>query len=85
MSEKLEQSIPKVETSPNSSSLSGSSSASGGGSGVFNERNFSSKLDAVMPTQDSIQSLGLWILHHKFNHEAICRIWMDKLNDCEYL
>lgn len=52
-------------------------------SGVFNERNFVAKLENVVPTQESIQSLGLWIIHHKGNHEAICRIWIDKLNECK--
>lgn len=50
----------------------------------FNEENFLRKLDNVQPTQDSIQSLALWIIHHKANHEVICRLWMKKLKDCNY-
>jgi hypothetical protein len=51
----------------------------------FNEENFLKKLDNVTPTQDSIQSLALWIIHHKINHEAICRLWLKKLNDGNFL
>ena len=42
------------------------------------------KLDNVQPTQDSIQSLALWIIHHKANHETICRLWIKKLNDGKF-
>jgi hypothetical protein len=52
---------------------------------VFNEENFLKKLDHVTPTQDSIQCLALWIIHHKMNHEAICRLWLKKFNDCNQL
>jgi hypothetical protein len=73
---------PSSNNNNNTPTSSSSESSPGGASLAFNERNFSAKLDAVAPTQDSIQSLGLWILHHKFHHEAICRIWLDKLTDC---
>ena len=75
---------PSSNNNNNTPTSSSSESSPGGASLAFNERNFSAKLDAVAPTQDSIQSLGLWILHHKFHHEAICRIWLDKLTDCQY-
>ena len=52
-------------------------------SSIFNEESFLKKLDHVTPTQDSIQSLALWIIHHKNNHETICRLWLKKLNDCK--
>lgn len=48
---------------------------------VFNEDSFLRKLDHVTPTQDSIQSLALWIIHHKHNHETICRLWLKKLKE----
>ena len=52
-------------------------------SSSFNEENFMRKLDAVTPTQDSIQTLALWIIHHKSNHDAICRLWLKKLKERE--
>ena len=51
----------------------------------FNEENFLKKLDSVTPTQESIQSLALWIIHHKANHEVICRLWLKKLNECKFI
>lgn len=51
---------------------------------VFNEESFLNKLDRVTPTQDSIQSLSLWIIHHKMSHDTICRLWLRKLNECKY-
>lgn len=58
-------------------------SSIGNQSSGFNEDNFLKKLDNVTPTQDSIQSLALWIIHHKINHEIICRLWMKKLNESQ--
>jgi len=51
---------------------------------VFNEESFLKKLSSVTPTQDSIQSLALWVIHHKLNHEAICKLWLKKLADCKH-
>lgn len=61
-----------VATNSSSSSLS---------SLAFNEDNFLRKLSNVTPTQDSIQSLALWIIHHKTNNEIICRLWLRKLGE----
>lgn len=46
---------------------------------LFSDENFLRKLNNVTPTQDSIQSLALWIIHHKANHEVICKLWADKI------
>ena len=51
---------------------------------IFNEENFVRKLENVTPTQDSIQSLALWIIHHKANHETICRLWLNKLKESKF-
>jgi hypothetical protein len=50
-----------------------------GNGALFSEENFLRKLNNVAPTQDSIQSLALWIIHHKANHEAICKLWSDRI------
>lgn len=49
--------------------------------GIFNEQNFNAKLENITPTQDSIQTLGLWIICHKSHHQEICKIWLKKFND----
>jgi hypothetical protein len=48
---------------------------------IFNDENFLKKLDSVTPTQDCIQSLALWIIHHKTSHETICRLWSRKFHE----
>lgn len=50
-------------------------------SSLFNEENFLKKLENLTPTQESIQSLALWIIHHKINHEPIVKNWLKKLNE----
>lgn len=49
----------------------------------FNEENFIKKLESVVPTQDCIQSIALWIIHHKNNHELITKLWLDKVKTTE--
>lgn len=68
-------------TTSASSVATSSSNAAESGSSLFNEENFMRKLDSVTPTQDSIQTLALWIIHHKTNHEIICRLWLRKLGE----
>ena len=65
-------------SSSNTTSTASSSSSS------FNEENFLRKLEKVTPTQESIQSFALWIIHHKNAHEVICKLWLKKLNECEF-
>ena len=62
-----------------------SSNNNGSNGGTFNEENFLRKLEKVTPTQDSIQSFALWIIHHKNAHEVICKLWLKKLNECKTL
>jgi hypothetical protein len=52
---------------------------------AFNEDNYLKKLDNVQPTQDNIQALSLWIIHHKNNHETITKLWLRKLKESMYL
>ena len=47
--------------------------------GALNEESVEKKLKTVNNTQDSIQSLSLWIIHHKTHHERICQLWMRVL------
>lgn len=67
-------STPTASTTPQISSGS-----------TFNDENFIKKLDRVQPTTESIQSLALWIMHHKNNHEIICRLWFKRLSEGKFI
>ena len=74
-------------TKENSSAAGASTSSNNGGSNglLFNEESYLKKLDNVTPTQDSIQSLALWIIHNKSNHEILCKLWSKKFNECKFI
>lgn len=42
---------------------------------TFNEANFVKKLQNVTRSQDSIQTLSLWILHHRNHYKKIIAEW----------
>ncbi|KAK7011650.1 regulation of nuclear pre-mRNA domain-containing protein 2 [Biomphalaria glabrata] len=46
---------------------------------TLNEESVEKKLKTVNNTQDSIQSLSLWIIHHKSHHAKIVELWMKVL------
>lgn len=46
---------------------------------VLNEESVEKKLRTVTNSQDSIQTLSLWIIHHKANHAKIVELWMRVL------
>ncbi|XP_076340641.1 uncharacterized protein LOC143241058 [Tachypleus tridentatus] len=46
---------------------------------TLNENNLEKKFQSVTNTQDGIQSLSLWILHHKVHHKKIVEMWMKVL------
>lgn len=48
-------------------------------SSSVNEANLEKKFSSVTNTQDSIQTLSLWILHHRAHHKKIVDIWMKVL------
>ncbi|CAD5125642.1 DgyrCDS13844 [Dimorphilus gyrociliatus] len=47
----------------------------------LNEANVQKKLKEVENTIDSIQTLSLWIIHHKANHERIVDLWLKSLQE----
>jgi hypothetical protein len=49
---------------------------------IFSDEKFVRKLDNLTPTQESIQTMALWCMHHKNHHESICKIWSRKIKDC---
>ena len=46
---------------------------------ALNEESVEKKLKTVNNTQDSIQSLSLWIIHHKSHHDKIVELWLKVL------
>ncbi|CAG5132002.1 unnamed protein product [Candidula unifasciata] len=46
---------------------------------ALNEDSVEKKLKTVTNTQDSIQTLSLWIIHHKNHHAKIVELWMRVL------
>ncbi|CAI9717324.1 Hypothetical predicted protein [Octopus vulgaris] len=45
----------------------------------LNEESVERKLHAVNNTQDGIQSMSLWIIHHKAHHKKIVDLWLKVL------
>ncbi|ELT97252.1 hypothetical protein CAPTEDRAFT_221089 [Capitella teleta] len=45
----------------------------------MDEESVAKKLRGVNATQDNIQSLAIWVLHHKAHHEKIVDIWFKVL------
>ena len=43
----------------------------------LNESSLEKKLSVVTNSQDNIQSLSLWILHHKTHYKRIIQIWFN--------
>ncbi|XP_054724706.1 regulation of nuclear pre-mRNA domain-containing protein 2-like isoform X2 [Uloborus diversus] len=48
-------------------------------SSSVSEENLEKKFQGVANTQDSIQTLSLWLLHHKAHHQKIVAAWMKVL------
>lgn len=42
------------------------------------------KFESVSNSQESIQSLSLWLLHHKNHHKRIVETWVKVLSKCKF-
>lgn len=42
----------------------------------MSEENLEKKMLNVTNTQDSIQSLSLWLIHHKSHHKRVAEVWL---------
>lgn len=49
----------------------------------FHEGNLVKKLEQVTTTQDSIQTLSLWVLHHKSHCKQIVEQWLACYRKCK--
>lgn len=45
----------------------------------FTESALSKKLDDLNASQQSIQTLSLWLIHHRKHHEAIVKMWLKEV------
>ena len=45
----------------------------------LDESSVEKKLRSLTNTQDSIQGLSLWIIHHKAHHEKIVELWFKAM------
>lgn len=45
----------------------------------FTDTALSKKLDDLNASQQSIQTLSLWLIHHRKHHEAIVKMWAREL------
>lgn len=46
------------------------------------EENIEKKMENVSNTQDSVQNLSLWIIHHKSHSKRIVDVWFKVLKKC---
>lgn len=53
-------------------------------SSSLSDQNLEKKFQGVTNTQDSIQTLSLWLLHHKAHHQKIVAAWMKVLQKGTY-
>ncbi|EDO31191.1 predicted protein [Nematostella vectensis] len=49
---------------------------------AFNPKSFLRKLQNMSSAQDSVQTLSLWIIHHKRSANDIVKVWIDQLKKC---
>lgn len=42
----------------------------------MSEENLEKKMLNVTNTQDSIQSLSLWLIHHKSHNKRVAEVWL---------
>ncbi|XP_041370408.1 regulation of nuclear pre-mRNA domain-containing protein 2-like [Gigantopelta aegis] len=47
------------------------------------EESVQKKLDSVTSAQDSIQSMSMWIIHHKSHHKKIVNVWLKALKNAK--
>ena len=45
----------------------------------FTESALEKKLDGLTNSQQSIQCLSLWLIHHRKHHNKIVKVWFEEL------
>ncbi len=47
----------------------------------LNVESLKRKFQALNNTQDSVQTLSLWIIHHKNHYRQIIELWMERVRE----
>lgn len=50
----------------------------------FTESALIKKLVELNPSQQSIQTLSLWLIHHRKHHSTIVKVWFKELCKCKF-
>lgn len=50
---------------------------------LLNQKGFERKLQQMSSAQDSVQTVSLWIIHHKKYADDIVKVWMEQLKRCK--
>lgn len=50
---------------------------------AFTESALLKKLSEINASQQSIQTLSLWLIHHRKHHAAIVKVWFKELQKSE--
>ena len=46
---------------------------------LLNQKAFERKLQNMSSAQDSVQTVSLWMIHHKKNASDMANVWLDQL------
>lgn len=46
---------------------------------LLNQKAFERKLQNMSSTQDSVQTVSLWMIHHKKHAEDMVAVWLEQL------
>ena len=46
---------------------------------LLNQKAFERKLQNMSSTQDSVQTVSLWMIHHKKHAEDMVSVWLEQL------
>ena len=49
----------------------------------FSEKVLVEKIGALNNSQQSIQTMSLWLIHHRKHAKAIVKVWFEELQRCE--
>ena len=46
---------------------------------LLNQKAFERKLQSMSSTQDSVQTVSLWMIHHKKQADDMVAVWLEQL------
>lgn len=45
----------------------------------FSVKSFDKKLKEMSARQDSVQTVSLWLIHHRAHSKSVVNIWLDRM------